>query len=173
MMSSATKGKTLRRGIFLALLTAMALLLNSFDMALTLPFPAFRIGLSHILTVTALFTLGRKEALFVVFFKVILTALFWGKIASPSFFIAAAGNGAALLFLTAGFKRLSLIPLSIGGAFFNNLGQILVVYCFFIPRKELLWYFFLMLSGGVLTGVAIGVLAGIIIRRIKHAALDL
>ena len=172
-MPSATKGKTLRRGIFLALLTAMALLLNSFDMALTLPFPAFRIGLSHILTITALLTLGRKEAFFVVFFKVVFTALIWGTLASPSFFIAVAGNGAALLFLLAGFKRLSLIPLSVGGAFFNNLGQILVVYFFFIPRKELLWYFFLMLLGGALTGAVIGAVAGIIIRRVRHAGMDL
>jgi len=151
----------------------MAILLNAFDMALTLPLPSVRIGLSHILTIVALYTLGRKEALLVVLFKVLMSALLFGKLASPSFFIALAGNSAAVLFLTMGFRHLSLIPLSIGGAFCNNLGQIIVVYLFFVPRTELLWYFFLMLLGGTVSGVLMGALAGLIIKRVKYAVLDI
>jgi heptaprenyl diphosphate synthase len=172
-MSSPGKRRILKRLLLMALLTAMAILLNAFDMALTLPVPSVRIGLSHILTIVALYTMGRKEALLVVLFKVLLSALLLGKLASPSFFIALAGNIAAVFFLTSGFRRMSLIPLSIGGAFCNNLGQIIVVYFFFIPRTELLWYFFLMLLGGTVSGLLIGLLAGLIIKRVNHAVVDL
>ena len=172
-MSSPGKRTMLRRLLLIALLTAMAILLNAFDMALTLPVPSVRIGLSHILTIVALYTLGRKEALLVVLFKVLLSALLFGKLASPSFFIALAGNSAALFFLTAAYRRLSLIPLSMGGAFCNNLGQILVVYLFFVPRTELFWYFFLMLLGGTMSGFFMGLLAGLIIKRVNHAVVDL
>ena len=173
MMSSHSRKRALRRLLAVSLLTAMAILLNAFDMALTLPIPSVRVGFSHILTISALYILGRKEALLVVLFKVFLSALIFGKLASPAFFIAFAGNSAALLFLTAGFRRLSLIPLSIGGAFCNNLGQILVVYFFFIPKSELLWYFFLMLLGGTMSGFFMGLLAGLIIKRVNHAVVDL
>ncbi len=153
--------------LFLSLLTAMAVLLNSFDIALTAPVPFIKAGLAHIITVTALYVYGRKEASIIIIFKILMVSLLWGRLGTPVFFISAAGNGAVLLFLWTANRRFSVTAFSVGAAFFNNLGQIAAVRFLFIPGNEMRYLYGLILAGGIISGLLIGIASTLLIRRLK------
>ncbi len=164
--------KRTRFFIFTALLTAGAVILNSLDMLLPTPVPNMRIGIAHVMTIIAVYVIGLRGAGLVILFKLIISALLWGKFGTPGFFIALAGNAATFSFLVIGKRFLSIIPLSVGAAFFNNLGQFAVVFFFFIPHLEILWLFAILLAIGCFTGTIIGITAQQLLRRIGNGSLN-
>src|SRR6056297_49412 len=161
------KKDKLKKILFLSILVAGAIILNSTDIILTLYLPYFQIGLSHIVSLIILYMYGRKEMSFVVIFKVLLVSLIWGKLFSPVFFISLAGNFLVIIFYLIGKKHFNIIPLSIGGSFFNNIGQFLIVYCFFINNNRILIIFSIMMILGIVSGAIIGYIAKIILKKLK------
>ncbi len=143
-------------------------MLNSIDMLITMPFPYVRLGIAHIMTIVALYLVGIRAAGLVILFKVIISALLFGKIGAPGFMIAIAGNIGAYLFLIGGKRLFSIIPLSIGAAFCNNAAQAIIVFIFFVPHLEIIWLFAILLGIGILTGTGMGIVSKLLIERLSH-----
>jgi heptaprenyl diphosphate synthase len=159
----------LRKIIYLSFLIIGAVLLNSVDIIITVPFPFVRVGFSHIISLVVLYIFGQKEMFFVIFFKVLLVGVVWGKIFTPIFFISFAGNIAAGLFLICAFRFYSIIFLSIGASFFNNFAQSLVVYFSFIPQKRILTVFGIMFLMGIISGFLIGLSAKLMLKKLNKS----
>jgi heptaprenyl diphosphate synthase len=62
-------------------------------------------------------------------------------------------------------KRFSVIGVSVLGGVFHNVGQILVAMVV-LETASLIYYFPVLLVAGILAGVAIGVLGGLVTKRI-------
>lgn len=159
---------SLRNIIFIALLTAGAVLLNAIDMLVTMPFPYVRLGIAHVMTIVALMLYGVRAAGLVIILKLLITALLFGKLGSPGLSIAIGGNIGAFVFLLFGKNTFSVVPLSIGAAFFNNLSQAAVVFIFFVPHLEILWLFAILQGVGIVTGTIMGVTSKLLIERLEH-----
>lgn len=154
--------------LFLALFTAMAVLLNSFDILVTAPFPFVKVGLAHVISVLTAYMFGRKEAVLVIFFKVLIVSLIWGRLGTPSFLISVFGNAAAALFVITMLDRVSITAFSIGAAFFNNLGQVSAVRWFFVPNGEMRYLYTIIFISGIFTGMLIGMLSGQLLKRLRY-----
>ncbi len=110
----------------MALLTAVALtiFLVEAQIPLPIPLPGVKLGLANIVTVFAVFALGRREAAAILFCRIFLGAVFSGNFGS---ILYSAAGGSCAMALTCGLKRVltckQLWVAGILGALAHSLGQ--------------------------------------------------
>ncbi len=127
--------------------------------------PGVKMGLANIAIVYALYRLGWKEAALISLIRVVLVSLLFGSAASFLYSLAGAVLsllGMALLKKTGKFTE---IVVSVAGGVLHNIGQIAMA-SIILETDALRYYLPFLLVSGILAGVVIGLISGILIRRI-------
>ena len=152
----------------LALSVALAMILSFVESQIPafVPIPGVKIGLANIVVVFALYKLGWKEALGISLLRVFLVSVLFGHAAS--FFYSFAGAvfsfcGMALLKKTGLFSH---IAVSVAGGVLHNAGQILMA-CILLETNIITYYLPVLILSGTLAGVVIGLLASVMVSRIR------
>ncbi|MDF1536112.1 MAG: Gx transporter family protein [bacterium] len=139
----------------LAMLIAAAFALASLERVFPNPFPMVRLGLGNIMTIAAFVILGVSGGVWVSVGRVVLVALLWGGLFSPSAVLSAAGGAASLAvmvpLLLSG--RFSLYGISMGGAYAHVAGQLAVASLLYVRSTGLLYLVPVMGTAAILTGV--------------------
>ena len=112
--------------ILICLALALSYVEHFIPLHLLIPLPGIKLGLANIVTLIALYLLGAKSAFTVLVLRCILGAAFGGGI--TSFLFSVTGGLLAMAVMTAAqhVKKLSIYGVSILGAAFHNIGQILI-----------------------------------------------
>lgn len=161
-----------QRLVYIALLASQAVIISLLERAIPFPFavaPGAKLGLANIITCMALYTLSTKDACKVVTIRLILATLLGGTIST---FLYSA-SGAILSFLgmwgvkKLGVNRISLIGVSVTGAILHNVGQLLVA-SWIAQTWTVLLYLPVLSFIGILSGIAIGVLANYLLVHIEQ-----
>ncbi|MCL2051166.1 MAG: Gx transporter family protein [Lachnospiraceae bacterium] len=128
--------------------------------------PGMRLGLANLAIVISLYTFPPRDTLLLIVLKCLTTALLAGSMIA--LFYSLAGSLASLLVmvLLIKVKNLSIIGVSVAGAAFHNLGQILVAR-FIFGTWGILLYLPLLLIAGTISGIIIGLLAKAVRPRIS------
>lgn len=154
---------------FMAMLLAVALTIFTVEAQIPPPVPiaGVKLGLANVVTLAALVWLGRGEALTVLTLRVILAGVFAGQ--AVSFLYSMTGGllcfaAMSLVLKLLGRERLWVV--SVFGALFHNLGQILVAAALTGTWAVLAYLPVLMISG-VITGAVTGLAAQMLTSRIK------
>ncbi|MEE4607216.1 MAG: Gx transporter family protein [Desulfobacteraceae bacterium] len=160
----------------IALLVAFACVLQIAESLIPHPIPGLRLGLSNMLTLTAMVVLGFRYALEVAVLRTVLSAFIMGTFMSPTFILSF--TGAVLSTLIMGFFywlsgvhrqfRLSIIGISIIGAFCHNLVQLYLAYLLLVKHEGIFVFFPWLSIGAVATGWVVGVVAGGVCRRLAE-----
>ena len=157
----------------IALLSAYAIGLHSFESLLPTPIPWLKLGFANIITLITLVLYGMRPALMVTLIRVIAVSLFTGTFLGPAFILSLGGGiistvaMGCVLFLSPGL--FSVIGISIVGAFFHNISQLVLAYYLFIQRIEaILLISPLILLLGTLTGAVNGIISDMLIRSLKN-----
>ena len=158
----------------IALLSAYALGLHGFETLLPSPIPWMRLGLANIITITALFLYGTRAAVMVTLIRVVLGSLFAGTFPGPGFILSLGGGLASTLAMASIFslapRLFSAVGLSIVGALFHNIVQLVIAYFLFIQKIEaVLLITPLMIMLGTLTGTVNGVVSELLIKNLKNS----
>jgi heptaprenyl diphosphate synthase len=156
----------------IAVLAAYALALSGFESLIPTPIPWLRLGLANIITLAALLLYGFRTAISVTLIRVILASLFMGTFLGPAFILSFGGgvsSTAAMGLAHRLFKKLfGPVGLSLIGALFHNLAQLALAYVLFIQRIEaVLLISPILILLGTFTGVANGVISGLLIEKIS------
>ena len=151
----------------MALTTAIALVLSFIESQIPafVAVPGVKMGLPNIAIVYALYRLGWKEAAMISLTRVVLVSLLFGSAASFLYSFAGAVLsllGMALLKKTGKFTE---IVVSVAGGVLHNIGQIAMA-SIILETDALRYYLPFLLVSGILAGVVIGLISGILIRRI-------
>ena len=151
----------------MALTTAIALVLSFVESQIPafVAVPGVKMGLANIAIVYALYRLGWKEAAIISLIRVVLVSLLFGSAASFLYSLAGAVlslMGMALLKKTGKFTE---IVVSVAGGVLHNIGQIAMA-SIILETDALRYYLPFLLVSGILAGVVIGLISGILIRRI-------
>lgn len=155
-----------------ALLSAYAIALHGFESLLPTPIPWLRLGLANIITLVALCLYGTRVAIMVTLVRVTLSSLFTGTFLGPSFMLSLGGGITSTLAMGSVMylapRLFSPIGLSLIGALFHNITQLLLAYILFIQRigAILLISPFIVLLG-VVTGTVNGVIADLLMKNLK------
>lgn len=152
----------------LSLAVALAMILSFVESQIP-PFvavPGVKIGLSNIVTVFLLYTYGWREAGCVSFIRVILSSLLFGSFASLMYSFCGAALSFAVMLLLIKVRFFSVIGVSVAGGVFHNAGQI-VCACIVMENAAISSYLPPLIISGVVAGIAVGVLSGILVIKLK------
>ena len=154
----------------MALLTAIALTIFMLEAQIPalVPIPGVKLGLSNIITVFAVFTMGSKEGAMILAARIFLGAVFAGNFST--IFYSAAGGACAIL-LTIGLKRLltkdQLWAAGALGAVAHSVGQMAVAVAL-TGTPGLLAYLPVMVICSIVTGLFTGLCAQFLVKRGKE-----
>jgi len=159
-----------------ALLVSLACVLQVSESMIPHPIPGLRLGLSNMLTLTALVLLGFRYALEITILRVLLSSFVMGTFMSPAFLLSVSG---ALLSTCAmgffhrasnlhGHHRFSIIGISIIGALTHNIVQVLVAYALLVRHSGIFALLPWLCIGAVVTGWFTGAAAVAICKKIEE-----
>lgn len=170
MKTAGKNKKTMSNRVALyGLLIALAFVLSYIEMLFPvyLGAPGVKLGLANLVTVIALYGLGIREAFAINLVRVILSGFTFGNMASILFGLAGAALSLLLMALCKQFQLLDMTGVSILGGVAHNIGQFLVA-AFVTKTFGVFSYLPVLLIAGTVAGALIGLLGGLILKRISR-----
>ena len=151
-----------------ALLIALALILSYLESLVPMSFavPGIKLGLPNIVIVFALYKLDFKAALCVSILRVLLVSMLFGNVMVMIYSLAGAALSLCIMWLMKKCGRFSSVGVSVGGALAHNAAQVLTAMLL-LETGGLIYYLPALCISGAVAGVCIGILGGIIVKRIK------
>lgn len=129
--------------------------------------PGIKLGLANIIILITLYELGIVDAIIVNLFRVFLASLLRGTIFSMGFFMSFAGAFLSLGIMIVFYlfiKKFSIIGVSVLGAFFHVIGQILVAIIY-LGTAYIVYYLPFIALASIVTGIFVGIVANLIIKK--------
>ena len=125
---------SIRKIAILGILTAGAIIISIIESFIpSIGIPGVKLGLANILVLITLYELGIVDAIFVNLARVFLTGLLRGTIFTMGFVMSLTGAVLSLAIMILFYlliKKFSIIGVSVVGAIFHVIGQILIAMAF-------------------------------------------
>ena len=153
-----------------AILISMALVLSYIEhfipIQMLIPLPGIKLGLANVVTLMALFFLGSGSAFTILIIRCILGSVFGGGISGLAFSMTGGMFAMSIMCIFKQCKGISIYGVSILGAAFHNIGQILVAILF-MESVYVIGYLPYLLLVSVFTGMATGSVCAGVFRILK------
>jgi heptaprenyl diphosphate synthase len=151
-------------GLFVALAFILSYIESLFPLSIAIP--GIKLGLANLVVITALYKMGVKEAFVLSVIRIILVGFTFGNPSMMMFSLAGGLLSWLLMVIFQKTKLFGMIGVSIIGGIAHNIGQI-VVSILVVENIDIIYYLPFLLVSGVIMGTLIGILSGIIIKRLK------
>lgn len=157
-----------KRIAFLGVFIALALICSYVESLIPFYFgiPGVKLGLTNIVVVIMLYTIGEKEAFVVSMLRIVLAGFLFGNLFSILYSLAGGLLSFLVMYLIKKFGLLGVVPVSVCGGISHNIGQI-VVAAFVVENYNIFYYIPVLLIAGTITGFLIGIVGQEIILRLK------
>lgn len=164
-----------KRIAYLGISVALALILSFIEARLSFFIPIYgaygiKVGLANLVILFLLYKTGVGDAAAVGIVRVTLTSLLFGNLQVFVFSLAGAILSLAGMWLMKKFTRFSYITVSVVGAILHNLGQIAIAILW-TQTNEIILYFPILLVTGTAAGVIIGLISGMLLKRLEKIKL--
>ena len=160
----------------LSLLVGLGLILFLFESLIPRPLPWLKPGLAHVATLVALFAYGNRAAFIVVLIRIILGAMILGTLLNPAFLLSLCGGIVATLSMVCTkqyFSNLfSIFGISIIGAVFHNLTQLVLVQLVIVKKIEIFYLTPMMILSSIFTGFVVALVSHLILVKIQIVSLE-
>lgn len=170
--ADAERRDDVRRRVFLALFTALAVAMHTLEALWPAPAPWFRLGLANILTLVALFLYGGRAAWTVSLTRVAIGSLILGRLFTPGFWMALGGALLATSAMVAARRlaphRLGPVGVSVLGAAGHAFGQLGVAWVLLVRHPGIWQLWPVLLLVAVATGVLTGWAAAVLLERLEN-----
>lgn len=160
--TSSTKKITLS-----AMLTALALIFAYVETLIPLNFgiPGIKLGLPNVVIITALYTLGTPYAFLINLLRIAISGFLFGSIFSILYGLAGGLLSFAIMYLLKKTNWFSVAGVSMAGGVAHNGGQLLMA-SLVIENSKIFLYLPVLLFSGMVTGILIGIIASLLVKRI-------
>ena len=159
--SPADKDSKSREVALLGIFLAYALVMSLIERMIPLNFsiPGMRLGLANVAVLLALYLFPFSWALLLIIGKCLLASIFSGSLTALFYSLGGSLLSFAVMMALIRFRseHISPIGVSIAGATFHNIGQVLVA-CLLFRSWAVMLYLPVLLLIGIGTGAVIGVL---------------
>ena len=152
-------------GVFIALSFALSYI----DSILSSSFafiPGMKIGLAGLVTVFAFHFMKKRYIVIMLVCRCLLTLLVFGSV--TSFMFSVSGCMLSFLIMSIAFSRISIIKTSMLGGITHNIGQT-VVAIIITQTYLVIWQLPYLLIVGCVSGLAMGIIAKLIVPRLKSS----
>lgn len=149
------------------LLIALAFVLSYLESLVPIPLgiPGVKLGLANLVVLTALYWLPAGEVLLISLSRIALASWLFGSLSGMLFSLCGGLVSFALMALLRKSDRFSPLGVSVAGGVSHNLAQLLVAWLLIRTPGWAAYAPFLLLSG-IAAGALIGLLGGLLIRRL-------
>lgn len=162
--------KHTKKLVFMALLTAISLIIWVIEAQIPppVPVPGIKLGLASVVTLTAMVLLRRRDALIVLMLRVVMASVFGGSVSALLFSMTGGLLSWVVMALTLRlFEEKQLWVVSVLGAVGHNAGQLLAAIA--VTRTPaLIAYGPALLAAAIVTGAFTGVAAMQITKPLKR-----
>lgn len=157
---------------FIGLSITLAMILSYIEskIPVMVAIPGVKMGLPNLIIVFILYKVGWKETIAVSLVRIFLVSLMFGNLQSMLFSFSGATLSLAGMILLKKLNWFSSITVSIVGGILHNVGQIIMAV-FWTQTAQIVLYLPVLLATGTLAGFAIGLLAGVIVKRLEKWSL--
>ena len=170
-MKKKQAGMSVEKVALSGLLLAIMLILGYIESLIPpiVPIPGVKLGLSNGVLLFSLYLLNIPMTLVLMALKVLLSALMFGNINSMMFALSGGVLSLLVMIPLSRLKDVSIIVVSMAGAVFHNVGQVLAAFVLMpeVKPENLLIYLAALMGAGLLTGALTGVLAREVLKRMK------
>ena len=153
---------------FLGLAIALAMVLSFVESQIPalVAIPGIKVGLPNLVMVFLLYKVGWKETVIVSIIRIVLVSLLFGNVQTMTFSIAGAVLSLVGMILLKKTNWFSAITVSIVGGILHNVGQIIAA-CLWTETAEVVFYLPVLLVSGTIAGAVIGIIAGMLVKRLE------
>lgn len=160
-----------RKNVFLSLMIAYSLVLYFVESMLPSIYfiaPGAKLGLTNIVTISLLYIVGFRDAFVVVVIRILLSSIFGGGMSAFMYSMSGGIMSLVAMYIMKkiDFKYVSLIGISVIGALFFNIGQILIS-ALIIKNISIFVYLPVLAYISLGTGVLVGYASKFITERTK------
>lgn len=158
-----------RKTAFIGMYAAIAIVLSYIEMLLpiTIGIPGAKPGFANIIIVFAIYSVGGVSAFIINFIRILIIGMMFGNFVSIAFSICGALVSLMVMLLVKRIKGIHPLGVSICGGVSHNLGQILAA-SFLVKNYSILYYLPMLMIAGVLSGIIIGIVSGLMLKRLNH-----
>lgn len=131
-----------------------------------IPIPGVKLGLANVLVLWVLYSMGAKAAAIINILRVVISGLLFGNLYSIIFSLAGALLSLTCMLFLKKFKAFTIVGVSVAGGVTHNIAQI-IVSMIVLENARLVTYLPVLLISGIVAGIAIGVLGGLLYKKIR------
>ena len=164
-----TNRKNIHKLALLSILTSAALILSYVEAVLppiVSAVPGIKLGFPNILIIYILYRMGLWEAVAVSFVRIVLVSMLFGTPLSFVYSVAGAFLSLTIMAILKKTDLLSTVCVSVSGAVFHNLGQILMAMLL-LGTADIGYYMVILAVTGTIAGVFIGLCGALMIKRLN------
>ena len=159
----------MRRTAYLGLYLALALVCSYIESLIPISFgiPGIKLGLANVVVILVLYDLGAAWAAAVSVLRILLAGFMFGNMFSIIYGLSGGLLSLGCMLLLKKTGKFKIISVSAAGGVTHNLGQIIAA-ALVVENINLFYYYPVLLTAGVITGVLIGTAAQEIVMRLPH-----
>ena len=136
-----------------------------------LPVPGVKLGIANAVTIFCMFTLSVPETVTVSVLRVLLAGLLFQSPVVIVYSLAGAACSIAGMYVLKHLPGFGFVGISVGGAVLHNLGQCAVA-AVISGTGNIMWYMSVLLVTGTVAGLAVGLVSGVIVRRVLRSGVS-
>ena len=150
-----------------ALLAALALIFSYIEVILPLNtgIPGVKLGVANLVIIIALYILDFKYALSINVLRILVSGLLFNGFFGVMYSFAGGILSIIVMYALKKTNRFSTVGVSMAGGVMHNLGQLLVA-ALIVSNIKLFFYFPVLLFSGMVSGILIGILAHLILKKL-------
>jgi len=162
-----TRNSTSHKIALAAMLAALALIFSYIEAILPLNtgIPGVKLGIANLVILTALYVLDFRYAMLINILRILIAGLLFNGFFGAMYSLAGGVLSLIIMVLLKKTNLFSVIGISMAGGVAHNLGQLLVA-ALIVSTMKLFYYFPILLFSGMISGVLIGILTHLILKKL-------
>ena len=163
---------TARKITLSAVLASAALIFSYIEAILPLSsgIPGVKLGIANLVILIALYTLGFSYALFVNLVRIIIAGLLFHGLFGALYSLCGGMLSLCMMYLLKKTGLFSVTGVSMAGGVFHNTGQ-LIIAALLVSNIRMFYYFPVLLWSGMISGILIGILAHLVLKKLPKTFL--
>ena len=156
-----------------AMFAALALIFSYIEVLIPLPvpIPGIKLGIANLVVLIAIYRLGFKHAFVINMVRILIAGLLFSGVFGMIYSLAGGILSIVVMYLLYRTGLFSMIGVSMAGGVCHNLGQLLTA-CVLLSNTAIMSYFPVLLFSGLISGIAIGLLAYVIEKRLPDLRIN-
>ena len=152
----------------LAILAAVAIIIAYIErlFPLPIPIPGVKLGLTNVVVIVALYTMGTRAALGISILRIVVTGLLFGSVFGMAYGLVGGLLSFAVMLAAKRSNIFGIVGISVFGGVFHNVGQIAVA-AIIVQNIRLFYYAPMLIIAGIVAGIAVGYAAGLTLHRLQ------